>query len=673
MCFEERQQLAEVLKLSLHHLHLVILPMLCEVKFRVQAKTGPGEVVCLVGSSAELGEWNPNNAIVMTKETKKVHSIDCDHSSATGDIWIHPLKLDATKTYFYRFFIGFICQSKCENGSQRHVLVKWWEACIKSRRCNPKEAVSVETDVILPEADVFGNFDGVEEVIYPGWLTDQMEIQLQFHAHPVYMYKPKYRAQTYSLKCTPIDHRYSDKVDDKSAKEMLCGCVWNCSYTDVLVSVLAKGYSKPMPQGSHGVIYNLDEFVTFYMQSIDPEFCGFKLDIYVHDKPSEQDTGARHVGFCCISPFDLTLSQGSKKLPIMGLNCHSIGYIAFDYLLIKPMVGCRFTMEQTLQFYWKSTRKPVDVGHRGLGSSYKCKRLAVLTENTIRSFQTAASHGADFVEFDVHLTKDEIPIIYHDFKVLITYRKKKRCDLDLLEIPVKDLTLAALHEIKLSHPSYKPEDRYEGIQDDDVDPADLQPFPTLQNVFESVDIHTGFNIEVKYPQEKLDGSGTISDYCDMNRFVDIILAVVFKHYNHRRIVFSSFSPEICSMLRLKQNMFPVLFLTQACCKRYVPYTDMRTQNVKIAAEFALSAGLLGVDVIADLLLEDMSLITYIQDAGLVLFVWGEMCNDKEVIQILKDNKVNGVIFDRIDIHKTGVKESIFKIEHQKKLLLHDTG
>ena len=48
----------------------------------------------------------------------------------------------------------------------------------------------------------------------------------------------------------------------------------------------------------------------------------------------------------------------------------------------------------------------------------------------------------------------------------------------------------------------------EGIQEDDVDPEDLQPFPTLKRVFESVDIHTGFNIEVKYPMEKAVGFPT---------------------------------------------------------------------------------------------------------------------------------------------------------------------
>jgi hypothetical protein len=39
----------------------------------------------------------------------------------------------------------------------------------------------------------------------------------------------------------------------------------------------------------------------------------------------------------------------------------------------------------------------------------------------------------------------------------------------------------------------------EGIQEDDMDPEDLQPFPTLERLFDTVDKHTGFNVEVKYP------------------------------------------------------------------------------------------------------------------------------------------------------------------------------
>ena len=38
-------------------------------------------------------------------------------------------------------------------------------------------------------------------------------------------------------------------------------------------------------------------------------------------------------------------------------------------------------------------------------------------ENTVESFIAAASLGAAYVEFDVQLTKDYVPVVYHDFTV----------------------------------------------------------------------------------------------------------------------------------------------------------------------------------------------------------------------------------------------------------------
>lgn len=55
------------------------------------------------------------------------------------------------------------------------------------------------------------------------------------------------------------------------------------------------------------------------------------------------------------------------------------------------------------------------------------------------------------VEFDVQLSKDMIPVIYHDFHVSISLKRKKQIDaMDMLEIPVKDLTLEQLHLLKVS-------------------------------------------------------------------------------------------------------------------------------------------------------------------------------------------------------------------------------
>ena len=49
---------------------------------------------------------------------------------------------------------------------------------------------------------------------------------------------------------------------------------------------------------------------------------------------------------------------------------------------------------------------PLIIGHRGAA--------AVAPENTIASFERAMQDGADGVEFDVRLSRDEIPVVIHD-------------------------------------------------------------------------------------------------------------------------------------------------------------------------------------------------------------------------------------------------------------------
>ncbi|XP_052220535.1 glycerophosphocholine phosphodiesterase GPCPD1-like [Dreissena polymorpha] len=641
--------------------------MSCEVNFRVRSKTRPGETVCLVGDTPELGGWDPHRAVILHCEMGRPNeSKFCpEEHSEEGDIWSKSVHLEGSNIQHYRYFICRLHQSDRE-GDCRRVLVREWEGHIRPRRVSLTEEISKASEGDNKLIDVFGHYDGLH-VINRGWLIDHVEIQLQLEGEAIQMWKSKHKEQLYSIKCTPIDNSCRKTKGGTFDCEPIGDTLPQSIPTEIEVSFLEKGKSKPRPQLAFGAIFRPDGFMTFYAQTYDPESLGFHLDFYVHSSPAGTDREPEHVGSSFILPIDLQNARGEQKVPINGLSNMPIGILSFKYLIVKPMCGGPgFDMRRTFQSYLKTTRRPLDVGHRGLGSSYKSKKLATMRENTIGSFQGAANHGADFVEFDVHLTKDEVPVIYHDLKALITYRKKKSEELELFEIPVKDLMFDQLRNMKLSHPALQAEYKYEGIHDNDLDTVDLQPFPSLEQAFQSVDIHTGFNIEVKFPQTKIDGTGNLSGYFDMNRFVDIILASVFKNHSGRRIIFSSFEPDVCTMLQLKQNVYPVLFLSQACTTRYVPYAGIKNQSVVMAAEFALSAGLLGVDLVSDILVNEMWLIKYIKDAGLVLFVWGEGCNDKSVIQEFKDNKVDGVIFDRIDFYKTGEKESIFKIEERQK-------
>lgn len=53
-----------------------------------------------------------------------------------------------------------------------------------------------------------------------------------------------------------------------------------------------------------------------------------------------------------------------------------------------------------------SLKIPQIIGHRGA--------CGYAPENTLESIRTAADMGVEWVEFDVKLTKDEVPILFHD-------------------------------------------------------------------------------------------------------------------------------------------------------------------------------------------------------------------------------------------------------------------
>jgi len=50
-----------------------------------------------------------------------------------------------------------------------------------------------------------------------------------------------------------------------------------------------------------------------------------------------------------------------------------------DYLFIKPLVGLPMKMEVSYQNYWKFERAALDIGHKGMGSSYKHKKYSINT------------------------------------------------------------------------------------------------------------------------------------------------------------------------------------------------------------------------------------------------------------------------------------------------------
>ena len=74
--------------------------------------------------------------------------------------------------------------------------------------------------------------------------------------------------------------------------------------------------------------------------------------------------------------------------------------------------------------------KPLILGHRGAS--------ALAPENTLAAFSRAISDGADGIEFDVRLSRDQVPVVIHDASLKRT---------GLVDRQVSELTAAELQRI----------------------------------------------------------------------------------------------------------------------------------------------------------------------------------------------------------------------------------
>ncbi|XP_064617078.1 glycerophosphocholine phosphodiesterase GPCPD1-like [Liolophura sinensis] len=627
-----------------------------DVTFRVKVTTKRGEQVCVVGDCEQLGDWMAHKALPLSLER-------WDNNE---EIWSRVVKLPGHRDYQYRYFLCTMRESDNED-SDKSVLVTKWETNIKPRTFSPR-AYCIHPEDCETQTSIFGRFDGRTSVSR-GWLTSQTEIQLRFYGNPIQMWKARHREQMYRIKCTALDHRYKDFVDVESGlEEESRDDLPSCSSTQLWISVLNDQESQPEEPHMHGNLLRDGEYMVFRAQTFEPEYLGFQLDFYVHNPSGSPEDVPKHVGYSYLLPFHIQDTLGKKTVPISGLKHKPIGQISVEHFIAKPMTNFQCSMETSFALHWKRDRGPLDIGHRGMGVSHESKWLAAVRENTVASLAAASSHGADFVEFDVQLSKDWIPVVYHDFQVCLAIRKRKTEEHELFEIPVKDLTAEKLQSMKVAHRTEKTLKHL----DIDLEPGDLQPFPTLERVFEALDPHVGFNVEIKYAMQDKTGKFEQDHYFERNMYVDRILEVIMKEAGTRRVVLSCFDPDVCILLRLKQNKYPVLFLTQDV-EKWVPFMDKRTLSISDAVHLARAHQFLGVNVESELLLKDLKLVETIKNMGLVLFCWGDANNDPEAMKLLKEKGVDAMIHDRIDIFKDN-KENVFKMEYDKKMeLLKDMG
>eukprot|EP00112_Aurelia_sp_Birch-Aquarium-sp1_P007703 Seg1841.4 transcript_id=Seg1841.4/GoldUCD/mRNA.D3Y31 product="Glycerophosphocholine phosphodiesterase GPCPD1" pseudo=true protein_id=Seg1841.4/GoldUCD/D3Y31 len=403
-------------------------------------------------------------------------------------------------------------------------------------------------------------------------------------------------------------------------------------------------------------------------------------DIKILSERQYQKIADDHEGFeyengnfisCCFKAASINnvvlnfeiMDVGISSLPCSLLNGHSgemqvpvrrrednadVGIIRFDYLVIE-LLNASVVLERGKDGipFWHNDgekgKRSLEMGHRGCGSTHgKPRSPGNPIENTIHSFRTAFEKGADYVELDVQLSKDLVPIVFHDFYAAVMV-KQFSGGTRKLTVPVNGLTLEEMSSIEIMSVGEEQTERSsEALNDDEG------LFPSLEKVLRESPKNLGIFIEMKFPMQELNGAWEADFQPDKNKLVEKTLAVVFSHAEERRIIFGSFDPATCIMLKRKQPFYPVVFISSCENNDYPSCMDLRCRTFKMAVNFAKSEELLGISVFSNPLKE--SIVEQLADAkkeGIELFTWGGANTDKDFIKKQRNIEVTGIIYDRL--------------------------
>jgi len=299
-----------------------------------------------------------------------------------------------------------------------------------------------------------------------------------------------------------------------------------------------------------------------------------------------------------------------------------------------------------------------------------------IRENTVASFIAARDAGASWVEFDVQVTRDGVPVLWHDDGMLV-----KRGVGEVESHRIRDLTLAEIKALSRdamataartreeeanrnimpdrcsgSENRSQPLERsssteyseisqthvvfyrrfpvgYGSVRAPEPEPwvMDIEgPITTLEELFNDAPKSLGFSAELKF------NASNPADEETMRGDLGAILAVCRAHPT-RRMMFSSFDPDAACIMRELQDHYPVMMLSDCDAGA----TDPRRRSVAAAVDVALDNRLSGLVLNVNVLSSNggnkamdptaRSIADDVRGKGLYLGTYGKANDDAEFV------------------------------------------
>ncbi len=238
--------------------------------------------------------------------------------------------------------------------------------------------------------------------------------------------------------------------------------------------------------------------------------------------------------------------------------------------------------------------KQILIAHRG--ESFEAP------ENTLSSINLAWKNGADAVEVDIRLTKDNQIVVIHDSDTRRVSGKNRR---------ISKTNLTELKDLDVGR--YKNQ-KYEG-----------EKIPTLKEILETVPKDKGILIEIK--------SG--------RKIIPFLKEVIIKsELQQNQIEIISFNLKTIIEVRKQLPQYDVLWISTLNYCRMCKFLHVSIN--KIIAK-AIKNNINGLDLLAREVL-DAEMVKKIKSAGLKLYTW--TINNPEKARYLFDAGVDGITTDR---------------------------
>ncbi|EGG13932.1 hypothetical protein DFA_11693 [Cavenderia fasciculata] len=642
------------------------------VTFKIQTSVQDirvNQAVAIIGDVSELGCWNVKGSVELSNTERTDSHL----------VWTACVTFPTSLHVNYKYIIV--------NKARNPALLVEWEAARGSSR-----SINVEGKDMFVNDGIFGMLgSGLTPWIGRGWLPDyetQLRILLQVDEKPVVLYDEE-------------------------------------SHPDIVLRLhdpygLSQDFSLPMTSFAELVLHAPTLDCLGFSASIVEYKDGASIGgngLGGSNSPSSP-TNVNIVGRSFIISQQVRNKWGKIYSPIISPDGLVVGEFRCNYLVVTP-----FTHPlNSIGSLWRSIveRNPQSIiGHRGNGKNNFGINTNAVTENTILSFLTATRFGAKMIEFDLQLTYDNVPVIFHDYEIEIETSEGVT-----MKETINRLTLEQFLKLKpqkgnkgplskgMSHMKGNRLSRSTGdllqllpqsvfptftavtssststttsttttntntnthATDLTTSTAVLHPSPTgysnvihdrystFQDSFTFVPQDVGFMVEIKYPNIAMQNLRKFTAP-ERNEFVDIILNVVFNEAGDRKIVFLTFDPDIAMLLRTKQFRYPVLFLVCSDTPTFysvfdpdVNVNDTRGNSILNAISFVKIVNLDGIVCDSESILANHSFVETIHRENLLIFTYGSKNVDPVNVKIQTDLGVDGIIADNMTKLSKRLKE-----------------